>query len=178
MILILVQTLACSGCEIAEHLCKVAGEDPFSTHIMEELPDIGKTKIYEFRNKYWNAFKHAMTREGVERDDSIIFAQFSDEKNDHILFLGWYDYMTATSSLPIAAQVFQAWYFSKYPEKMSEDAASLVANATRLFGDLRHVSRSEAKARMREVIRHFSENQEIIQDSRTDRRPLIMGAFD
>jgi hypothetical protein len=167
-----VQTLACSGSEIAEHLSKVAGEEPFSKLVMEEFPDLDKKKLQGLRNKYWNAFKHATTHQGVERDDSVIFSQFSDEKNDHTLFLGWYDYMMATSSFPIAASVFQIWYFAKYP------AADLTAEAVHLFGDLRNVSRGDAKARMREVIRRFSEDPEIVQDSRTDRRPLMMGALD
>lgn len=173
-----VQTLACSGCEIAEHLSKVAGEEPFSKHMMEEFPDLDKKKLQGLRNKYWNAFKHATTHQGVERDDSVIFSQFSDEKNDHALFVGWYDYMMVTSTLPIAASVFQLWYFAKYPEKLSKEGAHIAAEAVRLFGDLRNVSRGEAKVRMREVICRFSKDPEIVQDSRTDPRPLMMGAFD
>jgi hypothetical protein len=45
-----VQTLACSGSEIAEHLSKVAGEEPFSKHMMEEFPDLDKKKLQGLRN--------------------------------------------------------------------------------------------------------------------------------
>ena len=47
-----VQTLACSGSEIAEHLSKVAGEEPFSKHMMEEFPDLDKKK-----RTWWPRFR-------------------------------------------------------------------------------------------------------------------------
>ena len=43
--------------------------------------------------------------------------------NDHVLYLGWHDYMLATTSLPVEAQVFQMWYFALYPQKISQPSA-------------------------------------------------------
>ena len=72
-----------------------------STQILGEIPDI--------RNKYWNAFKHATTRKGLDRQDEEVIQQFDDGVNDHVLYLGWHDYMLAITILPVEAQVFQMW---------------------------------------------------------------------
>jgi|SRR5262245_45591990 len=64
-----VHTLACAGCEIAEHLTRKAGEKPFSTHALLTFPDLDRGEIRRLQNQYWNAFKHAQTRGGIERED-------------------------------------------------------------------------------------------------------------
>ena len=51
-----VHTLACAGCEIAEHLTRKAGEEPFSTHALLIFPDLESGNRRE-QNKYWTAFK-------------------------------------------------------------------------------------------------------------------------
>ena len=90
-----VHTLACAGCEIAEYLTDKAGEKPFSTHALATFPDLKIGEIRQLQNQYWNAFKHARTRGGIERKDRELLARFGDEVNDHTLFIGWYDYMLA-----------------------------------------------------------------------------------
>jgi len=93
-------------------------------------------------------------------------------RNDHALFIGWWDYARAVAGLPLEAQAFQVWYFAMYPEKLqnSEDAK----RAVELFGDLTKISRNEAKHRLRTVIAHFREDDEITNDARTERMPLIL----
>ena len=100
-------TLACAGCEIAEYLTHKAGEEPFSTHVLATFPDLDIGKIRQLQNQYSNAFKHARTRGGIEREDSELLARFGDEVNDHTLFIGWRDYQQAVGTLPIEAQIFQ-----------------------------------------------------------------------
>ena len=51
-----------------------------------------------------------MHQSGEERDDDELLARFADEQNEHVLFIGRYDYAQATQSLPIEAHVHQAWY--------------------------------------------------------------------
>ena len=114
-----VHTLACAGCEIAEHLTRKAGAEPFSTHALQTFPDLDIKAIWRLRNKYCNALKHANKHNGSERDDQELLERFNDEANIHVLFLGWYDYALAVGTLPIEAQVFQVWYFARHPEKLS-----------------------------------------------------------
>ena len=111
-----VHVLACGGGEVAEHLSVRAGKQPFSTQILGQFPDMDRSRLNRIRNKYWNAFKHATTRKGLDRQDEEVIQQFDDGVNDHVLYLGWHDYMLATTSLPIEAQVFQMWYFALYPQ--------------------------------------------------------------
>src|SRR5262249_5663734 len=116
-----VHTLACAGCEIAEYLTHKAGEKPFSTHVLATFPDIDIGKIRQLQNQYWNAFKHAQTRGGIERQDSELLERFGDEVNDHTLLIGWHDYHQAVGTLPIEAQIFQVWYFALYHEKLNPE---------------------------------------------------------
>jgi hypothetical protein len=52
-----VHTLACAGCEIAEHLTRKAGAKPFSTHVLATFPDLDLRDLRQLQNQYWNAFK-------------------------------------------------------------------------------------------------------------------------
>jgi hypothetical protein len=85
------------------------------------FPDLDLGEIRRLQNQYWNAFKHAQTRGGIEREDSELLERFDDEVNDQALFIGWYDYRLAVGALPIEAQVFQIWYFALYPEKLNPE---------------------------------------------------------
>src|SRR5215472_12928401 len=82
-----VHTLACAGCEIAEHLTRKAGEKPFSAHALLTFPDLDIGKIRQLQNQYWNAFKHARTHDGIEREDSELLERFGDEvKRSHAVY--------------------------------------------------------------------------------------------
>jgi hypothetical protein len=170
-----VHCLACGGGEIAERLTLKAGEKPFSTHALQHRPDLDAGRLRGIRNQYWNAFKHATTKAGLDRQDEELLASFSDEINDHTLFIGWYDYARASSSLPLEAQAFQAWYFAMYPEKVVLDHKA-VEDSVRVFGsDLKAIPRAEAKRRLRVVIERYRENEEIMDHPMTENRPLDLG---
>lgn len=167
-----VHILACAGCEIAEHLTQKAGAKPFSTHILATFPSVNVKAI---RNQYWNAFKHATTQRGIERDDRELLSRFSDVVNDHMLFLGWYDYMLATLAtrvLPVEAQVFQVWYFALNSERLKPEVDQTSFNI--VFPNLCMQSRPEQKARLREVIARYRDDQELLNNPATDPRPLIL----
>jgi hypothetical protein len=84
-----------------------------------------------------------MHQSGEERDDDELLARFADEQNDHVLFIGWYDYAQATQSLPIEAHVHQAWYMALHPMKLN--ASHSPEPYEQLFPDLRSKPRAEQK---------------------------------
>ena len=139
-----VHTLACAGCEIAEYLTDKAGEKPFSTHALATFLDLKIGEIRQLQNQYWNAFKHARTRGGIEREDRELLERFGDEVNDHTLLIGWHDYQQAVGTLPIEAQIFQAWYFALYPEKLNPGVDTTTHQ--RLFPVLPSKSRADQKS--------------------------------
>jgi hypothetical protein len=169
-----VNTLACAGCEIAEHLTRKAGEEPFSTHALLTFPDLNIDKIRQLQNQYWNAFKHAQTRGGIEREDSELLERFGDGVNDHTLFVGWHDYMLAVGALPIEAQIFQAWYFALYPEKSNPEVDTRIYR--QLFPMLPSKFRADQKRALRQVISSFREDAEVMTHPKTDPRPLMLRA--
>jgi len=169
-----VHTLACAGCEIAEYLTRKAGEEPFSTHALLTFPDLNIDKIRQLQNQYWNAFKHAQTRGGIEREDSELLERFGDEVNDHTLFVGWHDYMLAVGALPIEAQIFQAWYFALYPEKSNPEVDTRIYR--QLFPMLPSKFRADQKRALRQVISSFREDAEVMTHPKTDPRPLMLRA--
>jgi len=117
--------------------------------------------------------KHATRRGGKVRDDEPLLATFNDGGNDHILFIGWYDYASAVGNLPIEAQVFQTWYFAIFPEKL----ATAISPDTfdELFPGIREMDRSLRKTKLKEKIEWARQQSEVMGDPRTDVRPLILG---
>jgi hypothetical protein len=169
-----VHTLACAGCEVAEHLTRKAGKEPFSTHALATFPSLDIGKIRRVQNEYWNAFKHATTRDGLDRADEALLASFDDEANNHTLFVGWHDYMLATGSLPPEAQVFQIWYFALYPDKLDPNVDR--TPFTHTFPDLKGKSWPERKKVLRGKIAAARNDSDLMGDPQTDARPLILPA--
>jgi hypothetical protein len=170
-----VHVLARGGGEIAHRLAEIAGADTFEAHILATFSEFDQRKLAELRNKYWNAFKHATTHNGKDRNDAEILGTFSDEANDDHLFFGWYDFANTGASWPIEAQVFQVWYFAKRADRLS-DAVDL-ANLSVLFPELSKLDRSKQKARLRSAIQRYRRRRDIMGDRRIDPRPLVLGPF-
>jgi hypothetical protein len=168
-----VHCLACGGAEIADYLAKLAGQKTFSQHALEVHPDMKVSELVKLRNQYWNAMKHATTRDGKIREDGELLANFDDEQNDHVLFLGWYDYASAVGVLPIEAQAFQAWYFANFPEKLAEEYPA--AKFTELFPGVLDMDRSAKKRLLKKRISWAKRQRAIMADNRTDRRKLVLG---
>src|SRR5580704_9603297 len=78
-----VHTLACSGGEVAEHLTRKAGAEPFVSHALATFSDLKPKDIRRLKNQFWNSFKHATTHKGEERDDRKLLERFNDLQNDH-----------------------------------------------------------------------------------------------
>ena len=97
--------------------------------------------VRRLRNAYWNAFKHFSGFKGIEREDEELLARFSDINNDIALFIGRWDYMTVQKRLPVAAQVFQVWWYALNEEKLSPDAD--LGRVRTAFPDIRQQPRAE-----------------------------------
>jgi hypothetical protein len=111
----------------------------------------------------------------MERADQDLLEKFTDETNDHALFIGWYDYQAATKTLPIAAQVFQVWYFARYPGKLATEVdLSDFERALQNFPNLRGLTRAEQKSAMKRLIQKLRRNRQIMSDPATDQRALIL----
>ena len=144
----------------------------FSQQVLLSNPNMKENELVSIRNKYWNALKHARTRQGSERDDTQLLNEFDDQQNDHILFIGWYDYAAAVGSMPIEAQVFQAWYFAIFPEKLADNYPA--ENFTKIFQGIETMNRSAQKRYLRKKIAWARKLKEVMLDSKTDRRKLII----
>jgi hypothetical protein len=169
-----VHTLACAGGEVAEHLTRKAGAEPFASHALATFADLDMKKIRQLQRQFWNSFKHATTRDGEERPDRELLERFNDLQNDHTLFVGWYDYVLATGNMPIEAQAFQAWYFALYPEKLNREVFDASVYDA-MFPNLRQQSRKHQKKALQVAIAKARQDKTIMGDPGTDCAPLILG---
>jgi hypothetical protein len=167
-----VHVLACAGGEIAEHLSRKRGSPPFLSHALATFHDLDETQFRRLRNQFSNAFKHATTHKGKERDDRKLLGRFNDLQNDHALFVGWYDYANAAQRLPLEAQIFQVWYFALYAEKLSGNVDRTPYEKT--FPKLPKLSRKRQKQALRHVIAEHRKDTDLMSDPKTERLPLII----
>jgi hypothetical protein len=166
-----VHCLAGGGCELIEYYAQKAGGEPFSSHALATFPDLDVRELRRLQRQYWNAFKHAThPHGGGEREDDDPLAAFTDEQNDHALFIGWYDY-GMVEALPMEAQVHQIWYFALHPEKLNPDQELPLEM---LFPDLRSRPRGEQKRMLNVQIGKAKSVADFMNDPKTDRRPLII----
>ena len=168
-----VHCLACGAGEIADYLAKAALQKSFAQYALDEQADMNPKDLIYLKNKYWNAMKHASTHNGQVRYDDELMANFDDAHNDHVLFVGWYDYASAIGCLPIEAQAFQVWYFANFPEKLAEECSPNVYE--KIFPGIRDLPRSEKKRLLRQQIKSAKKDNKVMFDDRTDRRELILG---
>ncbi len=164
--------LAGGGCEVIEHFARKATGTPFVSLMLKIHPHLDQTKLHRIQRRYWNAFKHALDRKGKERNDTELLEAFNDKQNDHMLFIGWYDYAQTTGVMPIEAQAHQAWYLALYPEKL--DPKFSTRPYEELFPNLLSLPRHKQKLRLRTMIRRARSNREIMQDPRTEVRRLVL----
>lgn len=168
-----VHMLTGGGGELAEQLARSVGTAPFIEHVLRTKPEMTERRYYELARQYYNAFKHYTTRSGRSRHDQDLLAAFRDQDNDALLFIAWTDYLKAEGALPIEAQVFLVWFYAMHPEKMARrsDGERFVG----VFPALSSLSRAEQKAALSDEIVHARLDRTVMDDPRTDRRPLILG---
>jgi hypothetical protein len=159
--------------KLIEYYAKKAGGEPFTSHILKTFPDVDIRRVRVLQRKFWNAFKHATYQHsGEEREDDELLGRFTDEQNDHALFIGWSDYAIAANAMPLEAQVHQAWYISLHPDKLAVDYPPNIFDD--VFPNLREKSRPEQKRMLNKVIARYRTDRILMDDPRTERTGLIL----
>lgn len=166
-----VLTLAGAASELVEHLARDSGNSPFIDHILLTNPAMDAKKYYALSKQYYNAFKHITKRDGTLREDTALLADFEDKQNDAFLFVAWTDFMRASPSSPIAAHVFQAWFYACHPEKLAAtDHANRFLAA---FPGMVGLSWADRKLTLKAQIAGIRTNQGLMCDPRTEPLPLV-----
>jgi hypothetical protein len=142
-----VHCLACGGGELIEGLAEVENKEPFAAHILQTQPHLDSAGIRRRRNLYWNAFKHFFDMKGERRRDTELLQDFNDTKNDIALYIAWHDYGIVVERLPVAAQVFQVWWYALNEDKLIDDAP--LDTYRTAFPDITKVDRAEQKRMLR-----------------------------
>jgi hypothetical protein len=170
-----VHCLASGAVEVIDFYAEQAGTVRFAQHALETVPELDMRTLRKLQRQYWNAFKHASKpHDGGERLlDQELLRRFDDEQNDHALFVGWGDYLLLVGKCPVEVQAFQVWYYARYPEKLIRGTAA-IEHAVKLFPDLRSNSRSEQKRLLRDRVEEARADQDVMDDPRTEQRPLIL----
>ena len=168
-----VRCLASSASEHAAFLAKQNEANSFNDHVLEVFSEISQKQLQKLKNQHWNSIKHSKDVKGLARNPIEELSNFSDETNDHTLFVVWYDYGEAGLPLPIAAQVFQIWYFEMYPEKIDPDHAEK-HGITCLFENILNKSRAEQKAYLKSQCLEHLKDSELVSHKKTDPRSLVL----
>lgn len=166
-----VQALACGAGEILNELAAQAGLDNSTAHILKTNPSLAPADVKFLRNEYWNAFKHATSRDGTARADKETLDAFSDVKNDAPLILAWMDYERITRRMPIAAQAFQCWFFALYEEKLQLTLSR--DSYRRAFPGIREAKRQEQKERLRSAVRGAEGSLQLLNNGVTEPQLLL-----
>lgn len=166
-----VQTLACGAGEILNELAAQTGLDNSSGQILKTNPALGLRDVKFLRNEFWNAFKHATSRDGTARADQETLDAFSDVKNDGPLILAWMDYQRLTQGMPIAAQVFQVWFFAVYEEKLALKLSR--GSYRKAFPGIRNVDRRQQKVMLRNLVTQWEGNPNLSKDPATEPHLLL-----
>ena len=161
-----VHCLACGGGELVEQVAIKIAVEPLRTHIFESVPNMDIRRYRQLRNQFWNAFKHLTDRRDIIREDMDLISSFKDEQNDAALFCGWYDYMSIKGTLPIAAQVFQIWFFSLNEDKLSTNVDPTPYRD--FFDKIRSADRKEQKRQLRRAVEKYQKAKTLLDDKKTE----------
>lgn len=157
-----VYTLAANAWEIVDVLCRNDGVDSLSEQARENIPE-GKCLKRDYVNPYRNFFKHA------DRDPDATLEDFSDDKNDHLLFSAVEDLIRLEQRTLYECQVFQIWYLAVYEEKIATEALERVlADVRAALPNINQLSRSEQKRMGREFLYECCNDKELIAHPKTD----------
>ena len=162
-----VHCLACGAGGLLEGVAMHNDIEPFSSHILETHPQLDIATVRILRNKYWNAFKHFYDRNNKgPRDDEEDLEDFSDEQNDHFLYIAWHDYQAITGKLTIEVQIFQIWYYAMYEEKIVKEFD--MTKVFRIFSMLKGSDRARQKSQLNRTVEKYKNNPKVLGDPRTE----------
>ena len=86
--------------------------------------------------------------------------------NDPALFIGWWDYLKLAKRLPVAAQVFQVWWYALYEDKVETEDARQAARSA--FPGINQQPRAEQKRRLRRSIEKWRNDRTLLADPATE----------
>ena len=155
-----VHTLAGAAREIIEVLCRKIGVEPFTSHIQKTFPHKTSKEIYSILNLYRNAFKHA------DNDDVEIIQQFSEEKNDYLIFVAIEDSMRLKGSSPVVFQAVQTWFHAIHEDRLADEVDR--GPFRRLFPGINQMSRSDQKKFCKAKISEALLDYALLADPRTE----------
>ncbi len=171
-----VHCLVCGGCELADSLAAERGQKPMRLFSLAQQTKMDEAAFYRLRNRFWNAFKHYKTLSGQVRQDDELLGSFTDAENRERLFLGWFDYASAGGALPIAAQVYNTWFMALDRSRFrSDEALSFLTELDKVFPGLAELPPDRQHQRLRREVEKARRDRELVNDTLTDRRPLILG---
>lgn len=135
---IVVYSLACAAREIIHALCEKRKIRSFFDEILDDHPHLSRKDLWKLADRNRNFFKHAKT------DPDAVLEQFSDVENDAVLFVATHDFGRLCRGMPTEMQVFEAWYLSCHPTKVTPGHEETIAS---LFPGLSTMTRFEKKHR-------------------------------
>lgn len=160
-------TLAHAAKEVLDRLCHHQGKTTWEEHIVAAT-QLAPEKVRELANYGKNFFKHADRPN--ERQPDAVLEDFSDARNDGILFCAVRDYAELEPTKPVEIAMFELWYLTAHPPK--KPAWDPVRKAAELwFGALANVPRNEQKARGRAALERVRHEPELMNHPFTDRSP-------
>jgi len=171
-----VQTLTCAAMEILGEIAKGMNIDSFMPHALRTFPDMDIVELQRLQRKYCNAFKHLTYSTGKLRDDHALLAGFDDGKNDGSLFVAWYDYQAIEKRMPIAAQVFQVWWFALHEDSLAPDVDRTPFRDA--FPNVVGRSRKEQKQMLVLAIKQHEDDIAISNHKLTEKLPLCLPSRD
>jgi hypothetical protein len=175
-----VHCLACGGGEIAYRIAHALGDSPalhgvvpWLDHVVTHNPEAQLKDLLSHRNRFWNAMKHATSRDGQMRSDDNLLAQFDDQQNDELLFISHIDFALAYGTLTVEAHAFQWWFMARYPSIFGPSELQDLADEK--FPGIENLPRHKAKRQLRRAIERDRKDRAKMSHPRTDRRQLILG---
>ncbi len=154
-----VHTLAANAWEIVDVLCINKGIESFSEQTRKNIPNGKSLKYHYINGPYRNFFKHA------DRDPDATLDGFSDDKNDHLLFMVVEDLLRLEQTKLFECVVFQPWYLAVYEEKIApKDREKFLPKLHEIFPGIRQQTRPEKKRMGREHFQHASKDRQFLDN--------------
>jgi hypothetical protein len=161
-----VHALAGNAREILESLCRLEGLDPMTSEMLGNHPGKSKKWLYGVINLYRNCFKHLGKTEAERSGDQATLDQFDDRVNGFLLYVCVEDYFLFRRAMPIAFQVFQAWFCALNLDLIVDPAAARIFRMA--FPGLPDLPPATQKKTALEVLRKYSNDRLLLDDPRTE----------
>jgi hypothetical protein len=144
--------------------------EPITELLQQDHPDKPKKDIYAAMNLYRNCFKHLGKTEKEREENQGILKQFSDTKNDYLLYICVEDYGRLRGSMPVPMQVFHAWFCACHTDLLTDK--SQVQKFFDKFPGLQGMTRAQQKRGVAASIKRYSNDPWLL--AHPDTEPLVI----